>query len=122
MLSEPLLPSPSASVRSVFLTFSLPLCILSSAFGMVLFKCAQLKGRTSLLVGGYVLEGLAFAIYPLSLRRYSLCAVSTLWATGSTVTAVLASGFFDGEMPSLRSLVGCGLVVVGVFLANSTGR
>lgn len=83
---------------------------------MLTLKYAQLTNNWLALALGYLLEGVAFAIYPYSLRYNTLRFVTTSWASSSILVSYIGGVIIYDENPSPVSLVGGFLVIVGVLL------
>ena len=119
-LAAPLLSAPTArrSERAQAVLY-LAVCLACSGAGMIALKYAQLRTRRDLLALGYVLEAIAFGVYPLCLTALPLRVVAVCWAASSNVIA-FASGvvLFDDSL-SVRALLGCACNVLGVVLVAS---
>ena len=96
--------------------WTLPLCLISSSLGMLTLKRGQVMELQYVLACGYLLEAVAFAVYPFALKVYSMRAVSTMWAASSTLTSLVGGWWFYNEVPSLTSVCGCMVVVLGVVM------
>lgn len=97
----------------------LTVCLVSSACGMTTLKMAQSTDSTPLLAVGYLLEGVAFDIYPWCLRFFSLQFVVVAWSAASTATAFVSGLWLFGHAFSWRALIGCGCSAFAVGLVAS---
>lgn len=114
MLREPLLDPPKESNAIAFGVLGLSMA--SSSVGTLLLKWSQSYGSRAALVVGYMAEVVAFALYPVNLRYFSLQLVVVLWSACSNTTALLGGHLLFGDPLTVRSLVGCAMCVSGVLL------
>lgn len=109
---------------AVTLHSSSPLCdvarlvasLAASGCGLLLLKWSQAHGGMSALVLGYLLEGVAFAAYPLNLRAFSMVFVVVAWSASSALFAVVGGALLFHTPPTAASVSGCVLSVVGTVL------
>jgi len=115
--SEPLLNKTNEVNRILFA--SLPFVVLLSSVGTVVIKTGQNKGNLLITITGLMTEGLAFLIYPISMRVYSLRTITICWSGGSILTGVIGGYLLFDEIPSKMSLMGCLFVIIGIVFAAS---
>ena len=106
------------TISSICLYMSLPFVMILSSIGMLLIKTGESSDTLIILLSGLTLEGLAFAIYPLSMRAYSLKTITVCWAGASTLTSTVGGYIFFNENPSIGSLVGCVLILFGIVVIS----
>ena len=116
MLREPLLEGQA--ITDVFPVLALPICMFCSACGMILLKMATVQHWIGPMITGYMCEAIAFGVYPFALKAYSMRVVSTMWSSSSVLTGLLCGYLFYSEIPSLWSLIGCCVMLAGVFLVH----
>ena len=105
------------TMQDLCLRISLPILICLSNLGMISIKAGQQSGSVTLQITGLILEGMAFIIYPFSMRVYALRTITVIWAGCSTLTAVVGGYLLFGENPSVASLTGCSIVIFGIFIS-----
>ena len=123
-LSQPLLEQETIindKIYQICLILSLPFVILLSNTGMILLKHGERTEHLSILITGYALEGLAFALYPISMRTYPLRVITVCWAGGSTLTAIASGWMIFNEIPNTFSIFGCCVVVLGMIIVCIDG-
>ena len=103
------------SIRNLCMRVSLPILVLFSNMGMVLIKTGERTESISTLIIGLSLECMAFVIYPVSMRIYSLRTITVSWSGGSTITAIGSGYILFDEIPTKTSLIGCVVVIIGIF-------
>lgn len=96
---------------------SLPVVIILSVSGMIVIKTGEIRHDMIILTAGLVLEGIAFLIYPMSMRVYALRTITVCWSGGSVVAGVVAGYLYFKETPTTMSLVGCMTVVIGIIIS-----
>lgn len=109
------LPSSTPGFATLW-WWALPVCVACSSVGMLTLKRAQVVSAPYALCVGYALEAVAFGVYPFALKVHTMRTVSTVWAASSTFTSLFGGWLFYGEIPSMTSLCGCGVVVAGVVM------
>ena len=113
--SEPLLNKTNDINRFIFA--SLPLVVLMSSIGTMIIKTGQNKSSILITSIGLSAEGMAFLIYPISMRVYSLRTITICWSGGSILTGVISGYLLFDETPNKMSLIGCLFVLTGIILA-----
>ena len=111
---EPLLGTDSTRVWWGVLI--LPTVMLTSATGMLTLKFSQQNDNAIALTTGYLLEGIAFAIYPYALRYHTLRFVSTSWASSGILVSYIGGYVIYNETPSTTSIIGGMLIIAGVCM------
>jgi multidrug transporter EmrE-like cation transporter len=96
---------------------SLPVVVVLSVCGMITIKTGEMRHDMIILTTGLAFEGIAFLIYPMSMRVYPLRTITVCWSGGSVVASVLAGYLYFNETPTLMSLIGCMTVVVGIGIS-----
>lgn len=107
---------PCNTTRVLILLF----VVGGSSLGMITLKYAQLRASMGFLTLGYALEGLAIALYPVSMRYFPLHFVAVAWAAGSNLTALVGGYVLFCETAETRAIVGVACNVVGVALVASS--
>ena len=120
-MADSLLDVDEATSRlDAALWLTLPLVVLMSSTGMLIIKRSEQIDNWPLLCIGLSIEGCAFLIYPLSMRKYHLRTITACWAGGSMLAAVTGGALLFDEWPTPLSLTGCACVAVGI-IANAMG-
>lgn len=106
----------TVEIYQICLYMSLPFVMMLSSVGMLLIKTGESRETIVVLLSGLVLEGLAFVVYPVSMRAYSLKTITVCWAGASTITSVCGGYLFFNEIPTPVSLFGCILILTGIVI------
>jgi multidrug transporter EmrE-like cation transporter len=103
-------------VRDWCLRLSLPILVILSNMGMLILKTGERNNSIITIITGLTLESTAFAIYPISMRLYSLRIITVAWSGGSIITATIGGKLLFDEVPSNVSLFGCIIVICGIII------
>lgn len=119
-LSAPLLGNEIAVVpMSIFQSLiMLIICLASSGAGMIALKFSQVHDRVDIMVLGYILEAIAFGIYPFCLKVLSLRLVVVSWSATSNIVAFSSSILLFHDPFSWLACVGCMCNILGVVLVT----
>ena len=118
-LSAPLLGNevalPMPIFQSLIMLFT---CLASSGAGMVALKYSQMYDRVDCMVLGYILEAVAFGIYPFCLKVLSLRLVVVSWSATSNIVAFSSSILLFHDPFSWLACAGCMCNILGVVLVT----
>ena len=110
-LAVPLLERPTPS-RTAVLVGS----ILASGVGTLTLKWSQQHHSWTALAAGYLLESVAFALYPVNMQAFPMALIVVSWSTCSCLAALVGTAALDGTWPTPNALAGTALSLVATVL------